>query len=97
MGTNPKSVANLKKPFTSEQSREEAAKNGRKGGIASGQAKRTRKKLSAIAATIAANPLPKDAKKGRAALERMGVADEDMTCDALVVAGVYGKACQGDT
>ena len=28
------------KPFTSEQSREEAAKNGKKGGIASGKAKR---------------------------------------------------------
>lgn len=91
-----KQDANLK-PFTSEQSREEAAKNGRKGGIASGKAKRTRKKLSAIAATIAANPIPKDMKKGRATLERMGVADEDMTCDALVVAGVYGQACKGDT
>lgn len=31
--------------FTSEQSREEAAKNGRKGGIASGKAKRERKKF----------------------------------------------------
>lgn len=91
-----KQDANLK-PFTSDQNREEAAKNGRKGGIASGQARRTRKKLSAIAATIAANPIPKDMKKGRAALERMGVADEDMTCDALVVAGVYGQACKGDT
>lgn len=91
-----KQDANLK-PFTSDQSREKAAENGRKGGIASGQAKRTRKKLSAIAATIAANPIPKDAKKGRAALERMGVAEEDMTCDALVVAGVYGQACKGDT
>ena len=32
-------------PFTSEQSREEAVKNGRKGGIASGEAKRNRKML----------------------------------------------------
>lgn len=31
------------KPFTSEQSREEAVRNGRKGGIASGEAKRKRK------------------------------------------------------
>lgn len=30
-------------PFTSEQSREEAKKNGRKGGIASGEARRKRK------------------------------------------------------
>lgn len=33
------------KPFTSDQSREEAVKNGRKGGIASGKAKRERKLL----------------------------------------------------
>ena len=40
MARNPKQDANLaKKPFTSEQSREEAAKNGRKGGIASGKAR----------------------------------------------------------
>ena len=33
------------KHFTSEQSREEAVKNGRKGGIASGESKRKRKLL----------------------------------------------------
>ena len=33
------------KPFTSEQSREEAVKNGRKGGIRSGEAKRERRLL----------------------------------------------------
>ena len=32
-------------PFTSEQSHEEAVKNGRKGGIASGEARRNKKKL----------------------------------------------------
>ena len=32
-------------PFTSEQNREEAKKNGRKGGIASGKARRKRKTL----------------------------------------------------
>ena len=33
------------KPFTSEQSREEAAKNGKKGGVASGKARRDKKNL----------------------------------------------------
>lgn len=33
------------KPFTSEQSREEAAKNGSKGGIASGEARRRKRDL----------------------------------------------------
>jgi hypothetical protein len=35
-------IENLK-PFTSEQSREEAVKNGQKGGIASGKARREQK------------------------------------------------------
>ncbi len=34
-------------PFTSDQSREEAMKNGKKGGIASGEARRARKTLRA--------------------------------------------------
>lgn len=33
------------KPFTSDQSREEAAENGRKGGIASGEARRQKRDL----------------------------------------------------
>ena len=33
------------KPFTSEQSREEAAKNGAKGGVASGEARRRKRDL----------------------------------------------------
>ena len=35
-------------PFTSDQSREEAAKNGRKGGLASGAARRERATLRAV-------------------------------------------------
>ena len=40
-------MANIKnlKPFTSDQSREEAVKNGRKGGIASGEARREKANL----------------------------------------------------
>ena len=37
-------------PFTSEQSREEAVKNGQKGGIASGQARREKKTIQKILA-----------------------------------------------
>lgn len=39
-----KKTENLK-PFTSEQSREEAAKNGKKGGIKSGEVRRARRTL----------------------------------------------------
>lgn len=43
-----KSKANLK-PFTTEQSREKAKKNGQKGGIASGEAKREKKTMRQLA------------------------------------------------
>ena len=36
------------KPFTSDQDREEAAKNGRKGGIASGEARRRKREAKEI-------------------------------------------------
>lgn len=39
---------NLHAPFTSDQSREEAAKNGRKGGIASGAARREKATLRSV-------------------------------------------------
>ena len=37
------------KPFTSDQNREEAAKNGRKGGVASGKARREKADLKKMA------------------------------------------------
>ena len=43
-----KQKANLK-PFTTEQSREKAKKNGQKGGIASGKAKRKKKTMRQLA------------------------------------------------
>ena len=43
-----KQKANLK-PFTTEQSREKAKKNGRKGGIASGKARREKKTMRQLA------------------------------------------------
>ena len=43
MPRNPKQDANLAPPFTSDQSREEAAKNGHKGGVKSGEVRRLRR------------------------------------------------------
>lgn len=73
------------KPFTSEQSREEAAKNGAKGGIASGEARRKKRDLKlAIQALLEADI--KDKKTG----EIMSGAE------ALVLAQMK-KALKGDT
>lgn len=49
--------------FTSDQSREEAKKNGRKGGIASGEAKREKKDMRYFAKVVL-DELVKDKKSG---------------------------------
>ena len=51
------------RPFTSEQSHEEAVENGRKGGIASGEAKRAKKSLrEAMQILMDADLMGKDGK-----------------------------------
>lgn len=47
MARNPKQDANLK-PFTSDQSREKAVRNGRKGGKASGASRRALKTFKEV-------------------------------------------------
>lgn len=81
------------KPFTSNQSREEAARNGQKGGIASGQSRRQKKTLSELAKIIAENPAPTAAKKK---LTKMGISNEDANNNACIVAAVYDKAIKGN-
>jgi hypothetical protein len=49
-------IENLK-PFTSEQSREKAKENGRKGGIASGEAKRQKNTIKSILKQWADSPI----------------------------------------
>lgn len=96
MPRNPKQDENLKKGRDTQfKSGEMAAKNGRKGGIVSGEAKRANKSLASLAKSIAQQPAP-DKLKGQ--IKRVGLAidDEDMTCNAAIVAGVYGKAVSGD-
>ena len=78
MPRNPKQDENLKKnAFTANQSREKAARNGRKGGIASGETKRANKSLASLAKSIAQQPAP---EKLKGQIQRTGLAidDEDM-------------------
>ena len=81
-------------PFTADQSREQAKINGRKGGIASGEAKRRKASMRELARQIASAPVTSD--KTRTQLERFGIDDESMTNDAMVVAGVFQQAVKGD-
>ena len=72
---------------------EEQARIAKKGGIASGQARRRKKTLSELAKMIAENPAPTAAKKK---LTKMGISDEDANNNACIVAAVYDKAIKGN-
>lgn len=78
---------------TQFQSGENAARNGRKGGIASGVAKRQKKTLSDLAKMIADNPAPDAARRK---LEQIGIEAEDASNNAVIVASVYSKAVKGN-
>lgn len=79
------------KPFTSEQSREEAVRNGQKGGIASGEARREKRDMRERVAALMEMPAdPSVARK----LSGSGAPVDDMA-DA-VLAALYVKAIKGD-
>lgn len=71
-------------PFTSDQSREEAAKNGKKGGIASGESRREKKKRGEmwkeLVNTEVTNP------KMLANLKALGITDEHPTYERYIKA-----------
>ena len=80
-------------PFTSDQSREKAVANGRKGGIASGVAKRKKRTMREIAEAVATMEL-KDPKV-LAALHAAGFQDP-ITNDDAAFFGLIRKAQTGD-
>ena len=80
------------RPYSAEK-REESVRNGRKGGIASGVAKRQKKTLSDLAKMIADNPAPDAARRK---LEQIGIEAEDASNNAVIVASVYSKAVKGN-
>lgn len=80
-------------PFTSDQSREKAVANGRKGGIASGEAKRKKRTMREVAEMVATMEL-KDPKM-LAALHAAGFQDPITNEDAAFF-GLLRKAQTGD-
>lgn len=86
---------NLKK-FTSEQSREEAAKNGKKGGIASGEARRKKKAMREVAEMVLGSQISLSDEKIRQQLKEKGVSDDDMTYQTAVVFATLGQALKGN-
>lgn len=92
-------VANEKNliPFSSEQSHEEAVKNGRKGGIASGKARRARKSFEeSVTAMLQLESMTKGKKQMRAGGIDWEKLDENPTLLDEVVAGQLIAARKGN-
>lgn len=80
-------------PFTSEQNREEAKKNGKKGGIASGEARRRKKTMRELAVIVNSLPL---SSRNKAQLPD-GIKEDEMTFQMGFIIKVYQQALKGDT
>lgn len=78
---------------TQFRSGEEAVRNGKKGGIASGYSRRQKKALSDYVKIIAESPASSTAKKK---LAKIGIADEDANNMAVVATSLYKKAADGN-
>lgn len=76
-------------PFTSEQSREEAKKNGRKGGIKSGEVRRRKSAMRTAMKQLLS--LPVQDMGTRNALSAMGVEPEQMDNQTALLASVLAK------
>lgn len=81
-------------PFTSDQSREEAAKNGRKGGIKSGEARRRKRNLRAAMKAVLALPV-QDTETWNA-LSALGVDPADIDNQTAIVCALMSRAMAGD-
>ena len=94
MARNPKQDANLRPPFDSNQNREEASKNGRKGGKASGESRRAKRDARQAARYIlglAAKGQIKDNTKS------LGAKDDDgITNMEALHARLYSMAISGN-
>lgn len=74
---------------------DEATRNGKKGGEASGKARRKKKQMKDMFEYIL--QLDVTDKELRKQMEEMGIADEQMTINALTCYAMVRKAVEGDT
>lgn len=82
------------KPFTSDQSREEAVKNGRKGGIASGEAKRERKAMREQLEMLLSLGV-KDAE-AKQKLEALGINPDETNNQMALLVAMLGEGLNGN-
>lgn len=85
---------NLKPFVKGEVNREQAVEAGKKGGKASVEAKKKKKKLRELCEMFGELPVYSD--KAKEMIKQMGVSEEDMTNKMAAVIGVFKKAAAGD-
>ncbi|MDO4305739.1 MAG: hypothetical protein Q4C77_02815 [Eubacteriales bacterium] len=69
----------------------------RKGGIASGEARRRKKTMKETAKMLLDMNIPDAAKELRAKLKVMGISEEDFTYQSAVMVGMLNQAMKGNT
>lgn len=86
---------NLKKGVATQyRSGEEAARNGRKGGIASGESRRKRKTLAESMKDLL--DLPISTARDYNAVAKMGIDPENIDNSQLIVIALFNRAKSGD-
>ena len=86
-------------PFTSDQSHDEAVKNGKKGGVASGAARRRRKTMRQTLNALLGAGLDvseQEFVEKVTPLQALGIDVEDATYQDVMLAGILLKAIRGD-
>ena len=81
-------------PFTSNQNREEAKKNGAKGGKRSGEVRRQRKAMKEQFEMLLT--LPFKQTKELKFIKELGISEEEIDNQMALVVAMYGKALKGD-
>ena len=82
------------KPFTSNQNREEAVKNGRKGGIASGKKRREQKTFSELCKQFGEMAITNDQFKQQ--MLDLGIAPEECTNKMAMIISLWRASLKGN-
>lgn len=81
-------------PFTSNQSREEAKKNGSKGGKKSGEVRRQRKAMKEQMEMLLS--LPFKPSEGLNFIKNLGIEEDNIDNQMALIVALYSKALKGD-
>ena len=84
------------KPFTSEQSHDEAVKNGSKGGKNSGKARRERKAMREQLELLLTMPVKNEKLKTQIS-KQLGIKNVDINNQMAITVALYQEALKGNT